>query len=419
MNEQQPTRDREQVRSLFRHVGAAVGQVENRGDEEQPGDEPYQRAHTARAIRSPRGDDEPDGQRHRERADLVRDVLGSMVIAPEQQQRRRDPGLRDRDRDQPDARERNRAWSTGWTTASKYRGNQRVGGDRHRPRRLQPGVPGHFVCRRTPRSARGAGVQVLVERPLIDRGCLVVEQRRDRFPRGFAVHTFIVDREAAEVPDPPGTAGWPPTPGRAYGVGVDELTRLAHAARRAVPGSVDAFIRASHEPVWRLCEALVDTQTADDLTQETFIKAVGALRRFRGDASARTWILSIARHTCMDELRVRSRRQRRSTAMHAAPTDGLRIPDPGEEIGARDLLAHLEADRRAAFTLTQLLGLSYEEAAETCGCPIGTIRSRVARARSDLIDMLGRANPAETTCEGYGPHVTPARAPHDRRPRTQ
>ncbi len=175
---------------------------------------------------------------------------------------------------------------------------------------------------------------------------------------------------------------------------MDELTRLAHAARRAVPGSVDAFIRACHEPVWRLCEALVDTQTADDLTQETFIKAVGALRRFRGDASARTWILSIARHTCIDELRARSRRQRRSTAMRAAPGDALRIPDPGEEIGARDLLAHLDADRRAAFTLTQLLGLSYEEAAETCGCPIGTIRSRVARARSDLIDMLGTADTA-------------------------
>ena len=196
---------------------------------------------------------------------------------------------------------------------------------------------------------------------------------------------------------------------------MDELTRLAHAARRAVPGSVDAFIRASHEPVWRLCEALVDTQTADDLTQETFIKAVGAFRRFRGDASARTWILSIARHTCMDELRARSRRQRRSTAMHAAPTDGLRIPDPGEEIGARDLLAHLEADRRAAFTLTQLLGLSYEEAAETCGCPIGTIRSRVARARSDLIDMLGTANAAG---EGYVPRAAPTRSPRDPQPRT-
>jgi RNA polymerase sigma-70 factor (ECF subfamily) len=196
---------------------------------------------------------------------------------------------------------------------------------------------------------------------------------------------------------------------------VDELTRLAHAARRSVPGSVEAFIRASHVPVWRLCEALVDAQTADDLTQETFIKAVGALRRFRGDASARTWILSIARHTCMDELRARSRRQRRSAALRAGPADGLPVPDPCEEIGARDLLAHLEADRRAAFTLTQLLGLSYEEAAEACGCPVGTIRSRVARARADLIEMLGAES---SQAEGYGGRIGRARSPRDRQPRT-
>jgi RNA polymerase sigma-70 factor, ECF subfamily len=166
--------------------------------------------------------------------------------------------------------------------------------------------------------------------------------------------------------------------------------------------------------VWRLCEALVDAQTADDLTQETFIKAVGALRRFRGDASARTWILSIARHTCMDELRARSRRQRRSTAMRSGPIDGLLTPDPGGEIGARDLIAHLAADRRAAFTLTQLLGLSYEEAAETCGCPIGTIRSRVARARADLIEMLDNGT---SEAEGHGGRVGRARLPHDPQPR--
>lgn len=172
---------------------------------------------------------------------------------------------------------------------------------------------------------------------------------------------------------------------------MDELTRLAHAARRAVPGALDAFIRASYEPVWHLCEALVDRQSADDLTQETFVKAVGAVRRFRGDASARTWILAIARHTCMDELRARTRRRRRSELSVAG--SAVVQPDPCEEIGARDLLAHLDIDRRTAFTLTQLLGLSYEEAAATCGCPIGTIRSRVARARDDLIDLLGGALP--------------------------
>jgi RNA polymerase sigma-70 factor (ECF subfamily) len=172
---------------------------------------------------------------------------------------------------------------------------------------------------------------------------------------------------------------------------VDELTQLAHAARRAVPGSLEAFITGSYEAVWRLCESLVDRQSADDLTQETFVRAVGAVRRFRGDASGRTWILAIARHTCLDELRARTRQRRRAAIVAAGAV--VPLPDPAGEVGARDLLAQLDTDRRAAFTLTQLLGLSYAEAADVCGCPVGTIRSRVARARDELIEMLGGAVP--------------------------
>ena len=65
------------------------------------------------------------------------------------------------------------------------------------------------------------------------------------------------------------------------------------------------------------------------------------------------------------------------------PRDGHRTEHGWTETA--DLLAHLDTDRREAFVLTQLLGFSYEQAAETCGCAIGTIRSRVARARLDLL----------------------------------
>jgi RNA polymerase sigma-70 factor (ECF subfamily) len=57
-------------------------------------------------------------------------------------------------------------------------------------------------------------------------------------------------------------------------------------------------------------------------------------------------------------------------------------------VAVTDLLERLEPDRRAAFALTQLLRMTYQEAAEVAGCPVGTIRSRVARARGDLIEML-------------------------------
>jgi len=65
-------------------------------------------------------------------------------------------------------------------------------------------------------------------------------------------------------------------------------------------------------------------------------------------------------------------------------------PDLAGEIGARQLLSVLDLDRRTAFVLTQLFRLSYEQAASVCGCPAGTIRSRVARARDDLIVALGQ-----------------------------
>jgi len=66
-----------------------------------------------------------------------------------------------------------------------------------------------------------------------------------------------------------------------------------------------------------------------------------------------------------------------------------------ESTTVTDLLARLDADRREAFVLTQLLGLPYAEAAEVAGCPVGTIRSRVARARADLVESLTRVKTDE------------------------
>ena len=67
------------------------------------------------------------------------------------------------------------------------------------------------------------------------------------------------------------------------------------------------------------------------------------------------------------------------------------MPDASGDLATRDLLIRLEPDRRIAFVLTQLFELSYDEAAAVCDCPIGTIRSRVARARNDLIGLIEAA----------------------------
>lgn len=172
---------------------------------------------------------------------------------------------------------------------------------------------------------------------------------------------------------------------------VDELGSLAADAAGGDPLAAAALVRATQSDVWRLCAALGDAGTADDLTQETYLRAFGSLHRFEGRSSVRTWLLAIARRVCADA--VRTRRRRRLT-MVRDDADLAEVPSPGgtdpvgESAGVADLLARMDPDRREAFVLTQLLGLSYAEAAEVAGCPVGTIRSRVARGRADLVQSL-------------------------------
>jgi RNA polymerase sigma-70 factor (ECF subfamily) len=172
---------------------------------------------------------------------------------------------------------------------------------------------------------------------------------------------------------------------------VEELERLAADAVDGDPVAAAALVRATQSDVWRLCAALGDPQAADDLAQETYLRAFGSLHRFEGRSSLRTWLLSIARRVCADAVRTRRRRPF-SLVRDDGDLEALAGGDCADRVGegavVRDLLDRLDADRREAFVLTQLLGLSYAEAAEVVGCPMGTIRSRVARARSDLIDAL-------------------------------
>lgn len=171
----------------------------------------------------------------------------------------------------------------------------------------------------------------------------------------------------------------------------DEVTRWA---LRAGSGDVTAtalFIRATQADVWRVCAHLGNRWAADDLTQEVYLRAHRSLPRFRGDSSARTWLLTIARRVCADHVREQQRRPA------LAPIDELLDPaDPAADhagYGAvRDLLERLDPERKEAFVLTQVLGLSYQEAADVSGCPIGTIRSRVARARDDLAGAVRGAD---------------------------
>lgn len=169
-----------------------------------------------------------------------------------------------------------------------------------------------------------------------------------------------------------------------------ETTRLALAARGGDPVAVAAFVRATQTEVWRLCAALSDMNSADDLAQETYLRALKSLPGFEGRSSVRTWLLGIARRVCADHVR-RLVRRRKLDARLSRDASRTVAGDPAVGLALADLLARLPADRRSAFVLTQVLGLSYADAAVVDNVPVGTIRSRVARAREELLEAWRQA----------------------------
>lgn len=176
----------------------------------------------------------------------------------------------------------------------------------------------------------------------------------------------------------------------------ESITAWALAARSGDADAVERFVRALHPDVRRYVTHLCgDPQAADDLAQDTFLRALGSLHRFEGRSSARSWLLSIARRAVVDSWRYAAARPRLSDAPDwqiavelAQPQD---LPGFDDGVALLDLLAALPDERREAFVLTQLLGLPYAEAAEVSDCPVGTVRSRVARARATLMGLLDAA----------------------------
>ncbi|WP_447008468.1 RNA polymerase sigma factor SigC [Saccharothrix isguenensis] len=171
----------------------------------------------------------------------------------------------------------------------------------------------------------------------------------------------------------------------------DEVTRWALAARSGDRDALEHFVRATQRDVWRFVAHLSDVGLADDLAQETYARALPSLRRFAGRSSARTWLLVIARRVVVDHIRTAQSRPRLSPGSDWEQEADRAAVDTGFEntVALNMLLDGLDPDRREALVLTQVLGLPYAEAAEVVGCPVGTIRSRVARARDDLLRATG------------------------------
>ncbi|HEV7709105.1 MAG TPA: sigma-70 family RNA polymerase sigma factor [Asanoa sp.] len=185
-----------------------------------------------------------------------------------------------------------------------------------------------------------------------------------------------------------------PRGGEPAGDDLDEVTGWALAAKAGDRAAAHLFVEATQHQLRRFVAHLVGPGEADDLTQEIHLRAMRALPAFDARSTARTWLLAIARRACADHIRYVSRRPRLAALDDWQPVAEAELArdhgGAGFETGfaLTELIRALDPERREAFVATQIAGLSYAEAAEVCGCPVGTIRSRVARARDDLVAAM-------------------------------
>ncbi|NWF79786.1 MAG: sigma-70 family RNA polymerase sigma factor [Chloroflexi bacterium] len=182
----------------------------------------------------------------------------------------------------------------------------------------------------------------------------------------------------------------------------NEELRLVAAGQR---GDVEAFnqlVRLYEGRVYNLCyRMLSDADAAADATQDTFIAAYRNLNRFRGGLF-RAWLLRIATNTCYDMLRARQRRPAVSLDAGYEDEDAgprLDLPDPAESpdeaVLRRELaqalelgIAQLPEDQRIVVILSDVQGLAYDEIAAVTNTTLGTVKSRLSRARARLRDIL-------------------------------
>ncbi len=177
---------------------------------------------------------------------------------------------------------------------------------------------------------------------------------------------------------------------------------LVERAQQGDRQAFDVLVRKYQNKVVHLISRyLHDKNEALDLAQETFIKTYLALPDFRGDSAFYTWLYRIAVNTVKNHLIARERRPRTARIKldedpwdekndelkELATPEHLLLRDEIEQTVFRTI-AELPEDLRDAITLREMDGLTYEEIAQAMGCPVGTVRSRIFRAREAIDQKL-------------------------------
>ena len=166
----------------------------------------------------------------------------------------------------------------------------------------------------------------------------------------------------------------------------------AALAASAVGGDTRAFeelMRRHYAAVWRVAFLSArEEMAAEELAQDTFLRAYSALSGWRGDASLRTWLATICRRLCIDRARLKQPQTVTEPDLESAAGSTSETEALADRVDLRAALDRLPADDREAFLLVHHYGYSSFETATLLGVPASTVRSRVGRARQRLAAAL-------------------------------
>ena len=180
-----------------------------------------------------------------------------------------------------------------------------------------------------------------------------------------------------------------------------DLETLAARAQARDRDAFRAFVHRTHGLVYQLALRTVgDATEAEDVVQDTYIRAWKALPGLRDHKAALGWLCRIARHVALDRLRYRRRRPEQPMDLATAEAVSQLADDKGDPHAAAstaetgELLRHavtaLPEKYRVVFLLREIDGMSYDDIAQVLGCPVGTVESRLHRARKRLARSLSR-----------------------------
>jgi RNA polymerase sigma-70 factor (ECF subfamily) len=165
----------------------------------------------------------------------------------------------------------------------------------------------------------------------------------------------------------------------------DPDPRTIARARAGDLGAFEELVRSYQADVWRFaCHFTRDRALAEDVTQEAFLRAFRFLSTFRGDAKFTSWLFRIARNCAMDAIRARSVQLDKAEREPARPGP----TDPQARLELQTALAAVSEEHREPFLLIEVFGLSYQEAADVLGVRVGTVKSRMHRARKAMMGAL-------------------------------